>query len=648
MAEIGTAYVALLPSAKGFGTAVQKELGPAGTQAGGTASKGFRGTFLKGLAGMGTAMVGMFAISKVTDFFQSSVEEARESQKVNALTTQVIKSTGGAAQVSAKQVGSLATAISTKTGIDDEAIQSGANLLLTFKNIKDEAGAGNNIFDQTTQIMTDMSAAMGKDPKAAAIGLGKALNDPVKGIAALSRVGVQFDADQTDLIKHLVESGDTMGAQKVILHELKSEFGGAAAASSTAGEKAAVSWANLKEQIGTALLPVIDKLETFLSTKIIPAVSTFLGQMQSGKGAGGDFADALHSIWGALQLVWPILQNIGGWLLDHLPVVYAIAAAIMAWYAAQLIFNAVQAIQLAMLMIVTPGTFLYAVASGIAAAATAVWAAAVWLLTTPLGLVVLAILALIVVVILVIKYHRQIGAFIAKVWDHIKQAISNAISAVIGWIKSHWKVIISILGGPLGAAVVQIINHWSQIKGAVSSAVSFIRGKLADLLGFFTALPGKIAGLAGRMLSAGKDIGGKIISGIYSGLQAAGGFVGDLVSSIKGAINDALRLPFTIKGPGPLPDFTIPAFAGGGRVKGSYFLAGERGWESIIPDKLMVEALTAAASSGAGAAPARGSDRLRLVVDGYEFNAYVDARADRQVASSGQLDAERGRAQWQR
>jgi hypothetical protein len=65
---------------------------------------------------------------------------------------------------SAKQVGNLATAISNKVGIDDEAIQSGQNLLLTFKNIRNEAGKGNDIFNQTTSIMTTCLLRWARSP----------------------------------------------------------------------------------------------------------------------------------------------------------------------------------------------------------------------------------------------------------------------------------------------------------------------------------------------------------------------------------------------------------------------------------------------------------------------------------------------------
>src|SRR5690349_15113714 len=213
---------------------------------------------------------------------KDSIAEARESQKVGALTEQVIKSTGKAAGVTAKQVGDLSTALSLKSGIDDEVIQSGANMLLTFKNIRNEAGKNNKVFDQSVAITQDMAAAMagGKggdiDLKSSSILVGKALNDPVKGLTALSRVGVTFTDQQKEQIKALVESGDTMKAQKIILGELKSEFGGAAAAQATMGEKVKTAWGNIQEQIGTALLPLVDKLERAFLKKGVPAIEGLL------------------------------------------------------------------------------------------------------------------------------------------------------------------------------------------------------------------------------------------------------------------------------------------------------------------------------------------------------------------------------------
>lgn len=321
-----------------------------GDEAKRTETKGSKigSAFGKSASGVGK-MVGAFAglaiAGKAVGFLKESVAEARESQKVGAITTQVIKTTGKAAKISAGQVGDLATAISNKTGIDDEAIQSGANLLLTFKGIKNEAGKGNDIFNQTTGIMTDMAAAMGKDPKSAAIGLGKALNDPIKGVTALSKVGVTFDAGQKKQIATMMKHKNVAGAQKIILKELKSEFGGAAAASATSGEKAAVAWGNLKEMIGTKLLPIIDKLENWISQKVIPAVTKFFNEMSSGVGTGGQVADILAK-------VGETLGTVVGFLAKHKETVITFVAVLGAMAIAFAAVNAVMAVNPISLVII--------------------------------------------------------------------------------------------------------------------------------------------------------------------------------------------------------------------------------------------------------------------------------------------------------
>src|SRR5688572_1510718 len=166
-------------------------------------------------AGLGVAGVAMGAL--VGDGVRSLVEIERIGKQSEA----AIKSTGGAAGVSARDVRALAEEIEGFTGIEAEAVQEGENLLLTFTNIQNKAGAGNNIFDQATQILTDMSVAMGTDVKAGAVQLGKALNDPVKGVTALTKVGVTFTEQQKKQIEAMAEAGNVAGAQKIILAELQ-------------------------------------------------------------------------------------------------------------------------------------------------------------------------------------------------------------------------------------------------------------------------------------------------------------------------------------------------------------------------------------------------------------------------------------------
>ena len=317
--------------AKNLGTESKKAAGPGG---------------LGLLKVAGAALVG----GGLIDFFKQANDEARESQKVNAQTAAVLKSTGGAAHVTAKQIGDLATSISNKVGIDDEEIQSTENMLLTFTNVRNEVGKGNDVFNQATQIATDMSVALGQDAKNSAIQLGKALNDPIKGITALQRVGVTFTDQQKKQIKTLVESGHTLEAQKVILKELSKEFGGSAAAQATAGDKAKTAWKNFEEAVGTAVLPVLDKLLNFGSTRLLPWLQNVITYVQANADTWKGY---LMPAWQTgVQVAKDVVaagKGIIGWLQDHTTVAKAAAGGIAGFFAAyktyKIIDNATKSIK---------------------------------------------------------------------------------------------------------------------------------------------------------------------------------------------------------------------------------------------------------------------------------------------------------------
>lgn len=190
-------------------------------------------------------------------------DEFREGQKEVAQTNAVLKSTGGIAGITAQHVKDLASQQLKLTGIDDELITRGENMLLTFTNIRNEVGKGNDIFDQATVISEDLSVALGQDLQQSAIQVGKALQNPTIGLTALRRVGVSFTQDQIDLITKLDESGKHLEAQKLILHELTKEFGGTAKAvgQTFAGQVDVLkeSFRNLAGEIVGNVIPSVTK-----------------------------------------------------------------------------------------------------------------------------------------------------------------------------------------------------------------------------------------------------------------------------------------------------------------------------------------------------------------------------------------------------
>jgi hypothetical protein len=211
-------------------------------------------TVKKSTSGMASSLAGLGIGAAV--FGAAKAYDA--AAKASAQSEAVIKSTGGAAHVTAKQMDELSQSIGRKTGIDPVAITSGQNMLATFTGIRNEVGKGNDVFTQATKAAIDMSVAQGTTAVDASKLLGKALNDPEHGLTKLTRAGVVFTAQQKDQIKALQDSGDKMGAQKIILKELTTEYGGSAEAQSTAMSRAKVAVDEMAVSFGKALAPAVD------------------------------------------------------------------------------------------------------------------------------------------------------------------------------------------------------------------------------------------------------------------------------------------------------------------------------------------------------------------------------------------------------
>ena len=174
-----------------------------------------------------------------------AVMAADGALKASAKVQQAIKSTAGAAKLSFEQLNAEADKLEGLTLFDGDDILNGATTqLLTFTNI-----AGEN-FKRTQSVALDLATVLQGDLKSASIQLGKALNDPVKNLSALSRSGIQFSKEQTAVIKQLAETGRLAEAQVIILGELERQYGGQAEAAAKVGayslNELRDAWGNLR------------------------------------------------------------------------------------------------------------------------------------------------------------------------------------------------------------------------------------------------------------------------------------------------------------------------------------------------------------------------------------------------------------------
>ena len=150
------------------------------------------------------------------------------------------------------------------TGVDQNLIKESQALLLTFKDIASSADEVGGAFDRATQLTLDMASAGFGSVTDNAKQLGKALNDPIAGLTALRRSGIQFTEAQQDQIRTLVESGNVLEAQTMILEEIENQVGGTAEATANSTDKMKVAFSQASESIGMALLPAVEALVPIL------------------------------------------------------------------------------------------------------------------------------------------------------------------------------------------------------------------------------------------------------------------------------------------------------------------------------------------------------------------------------------------------
>jgi phage-related protein len=420
-------------------------------------------------------------------------------EQIGAQTEAALKSTGNAANTTRAKIDEMAGKLEELTGAEAESVTMGQNMLLTFTNIKNGVGEGNDIFDQATKAMLDMGTGMnggvvpaGEQLKTTAIQLGKALNDPIKGVAALSKVGVQFTADQKEQIKTMVDAGDTMGAQKLILKELNTQFGGSAEAfgQTTAGKIEIMKhrFGTVTEELTANLLPsiikVVEKVSTLMQNFsklsegqkkfifIAAGVAAALGPVVYVMGA---LVKTTKGVYSAGKFAVSTTKSLVGWTIKH-----GKATAANLKFQAQ--YRAMQAKENALKVAAKAKTVALMVAEKARMAATKVATAIqaafnAVMAMNPIFLIVAAVVALIAVMVLLYKKNKTVRDFIDKAWKSISSvfisafnSIKGVVLGVIDWIKNNWQLLLGIILGPIALIVVGFVKYRDQIT-AVFKAI---------------------------------------------------------------------------------------------------------------------------------------------------------------------------------
>ena len=254
---------------------------------------------LLAFAGVGS---GVFLLHKA---FSQMFASIRENEDAVAQLEAGIKSTGGAAGYTVEQLQSMAAELQNVTAFGDEAINQMQSVLLTFTKIRGDQ------FKEATLAVANLASRLKVDLQAAALQVGKALNDPVLGVSMLSRAGIQFTATQKKMIKELVEANKFVEAQKIVLKELETQFGGSAAAArqTFSGALQAVKnrFADLfeagKDVVGPATKSLNELEDVLNSPQIKAGFQSLLSFMLSVVSTGAQVISTIGEFIGGLRIL---------------------------------------------------------------------------------------------------------------------------------------------------------------------------------------------------------------------------------------------------------------------------------------------------------------------------------------------------------
>lgn len=199
-----------------------------------------------------TALIGVAAFGTIAAAGIKAASAAEEAASVQRKLNNVLANMGKTGAVG--QINDFTDALMRKTGVDDEVIKKGQTILATFSQVADSAGKVGGAFQRASELTLDLAEAGFGNVDGAAKALGKALQDPIKGISGLSRAGVTFTATQKEQIENFIKTGDVASAQNEILKEVEKQVGGTAEAGAQASERLGTALGELNESIGGLLI----------------------------------------------------------------------------------------------------------------------------------------------------------------------------------------------------------------------------------------------------------------------------------------------------------------------------------------------------------------------------------------------------------
>ncbi len=576
MAELGTAYVQIVPAAQGISGKITQILSPEASKAGTTAGDKISGAIgprlqrvgrafqtvgssltkyvTKPAMAAGAALGGVALVkgwSRMTEIDSARVKLqaiGNSAQDVEKITNNSLESVSGTAY-------GLNEAMTTAASAVAAGIKPGKELEKYLTAIADSAAVAG----------TDMSSMGNIINKVAT--QGKASNEVLQQMAEAGIPIYQYLADQMGVTAK--EVFDMASKGEIGLSDFQAavteHIGGAAKEIGSKTIKGAI--ANLGasiSRVGANFLGSADDADSFAG-RILPFLQNLTkklgGVEEAAKEWGKKFADAIIKVVNFIRKIpVPVLKAIVITLIGLGPAISIITK----------VATAISMVRKAVSML-----------SGVFS-----------LLTNPIGLIIAAIAALVIGFMVLWKKSKAFRQFWIKLWQGIKAVVHAVISVVVGYFKFWYNTLKKVWSGAKNF----FSGVWRGIKSVFSSVGSWFKNKFTAAAnavknafrGIGKFFSGVASSIRDKFSSLGSKIGSAIGGALKSTVNAVLQFIENRINDAIDLINGAIRvinkvLPKKVE-IGSVKHVSLPRLAQGGVLaKGQTgFLEGS-GAEAVVP-----------------------------------------------------------------
>lgn len=208
-------------------------------------------------------------------YAKAAIENAAADESAQRKLTLTIQNTTNATAAQIAGVEDYITKTSLAIGVTDDQLRPAFSRLVRSTNDVEEA-------QKLLNLALDISSATGKPLEAVSNALGKAYDGNSQ---ALGRLGLGLDAN-------LLKSKDT----DAIMNTLTQTFGNFAENEAQSTEKGLarikIATDELNEQIGTALLPLVQEFTTYILENVVPQLQAFVDGLTGKNGLSEGLSDS--------------------------------------------------------------------------------------------------------------------------------------------------------------------------------------------------------------------------------------------------------------------------------------------------------------------------------------------------------------------